>query len=99
MTNITPGPWRITHADSVCYRVGSDEYGGIALLHDPLAEELGTTDTLEANARAISLVPEMIEAIRLISGSHETGNNGAYNGEAVLCESYASRLRYILKQL
>ncbi len=49
----TPGPYLVLCEDETCYRVVSDNYGCIALLHDPLAVEHGREDELEANATLI----------------------------------------------
>lgn len=49
--------------------------------------------TSDAHARLIAAAPELLDALLRISRAHESGNNGMYNGEAILCEAFASLAR------
>lgn len=46
-----------------------------------------------ANARLIAAAPELLDILSKILRCHESGNNGAYMGEAVLCEYFAAAAR------
>src|SRR4051812_32191281 len=63
----TPGPWEFKVEDGGDFvRVFSEEWGGIATLHDPLARELNRTDMLEANGRLIAAAPSLLAALQAI---------------------------------
>jgi hypothetical protein len=78
-TERTPGPWALEVEDGgECIRIRSEEWGGIAILHDPLASEMGRTSTLEANARLIAAAPDLLGAlssIRSIAEAIGAGGN------------------------
>lgn len=50
-------------------------------------------ETNEANARLIAAAPEMFDILERILRAHDSGNNGAVMGEAVLCRVFASQAR------
>lgn len=56
-------------------------------------------EQVDANARLISLAPEMAEWIRIVLLAHETHNCGVTNGEARLCEFYAMQARALLAKI
>jgi hypothetical protein len=63
-------------------------------------------DTVEYNsptdadrfARLCSAAPDMARLLERILAAHESGNNGAVMGEAVLCEHFAAAARRILDE-
>jgi hypothetical protein len=59
----TPGPWLAVEDGTDSWRVGSDTHGGICVLHDPMAVELGTVAELEANARLIAAAPMLADEL------------------------------------
>lgn len=82
---ITPGPWRVVGEHDPyqleivgrpkwkCKRYGVSGEWGIATIDDLLEDHPGEA---EANALAISLVPDMIAALREIAGNGDaTGRN------------------------
>lgn len=50
-------------------------------------------DEREANAHLIAAAPDLLAILEVILGAHDTKNNGAYMGEAVLCHHYAETAR------
>ena len=60
----TPGPWVVNTDDPPCYAISSEDYGRIALLQYPLAEELQRVDQHKADARLIAAAPELLEALK-----------------------------------
>jgi len=62
-TGHTPGPWVYEPYESDAYRVKSEDYGGIALLHDPIRHDQGLMDEVEADARLIAAAPDLLERL------------------------------------
>lgn len=62
----TPGPWIARRQDACYWKINSEDWGGIASLHDPLAEQMERDDGLEANAHLIAAAPELLEALERI---------------------------------
>ena len=54
-TKHTPGPLVVHETDDTCLRLVSEDYGGIAVLHDPLVHELGREAEWRANAARLAL--------------------------------------------
>ncbi len=50
----TPGRLEVRIDDAECIHLSSEDYGGIAMLHDPLAVEMGRTAELRANATRLA---------------------------------------------
>lgn len=42
--------------------------------------------------------PKLLEFVKKISKCHESGNNGAYMGEAVLCPMFASMAKDLISK-
>ena len=87
-TKHTPGPWKAVNTDSDidCEIWGGRNESLVASLngHNPFYAE---------NARLIAAAPDLLAALERILYAHETGNNGASMGEAVLCEYFARMAR------
>ncbi len=62
MSYHTPGPWDYKAEGDDAFKVFSEDYGGIALLHDPVALSMGDMDRLENDARLIAAAPDLLEA-------------------------------------
>ena len=89
-TQHTPGPW--------VYAIPGDSFiassVGIMICRRPseTASPHGKKNW-DANARLIAAAPDLLAALESILGAHDTKNNGAYMGEAVLCHHYAETAR------
>lgn len=59
----TPGPWIAVENGIDSYLIQSEDYGGIAMLHDPYAVEQGRLPQLEASAHLIAAAPDLLEAL------------------------------------
>lgn len=70
----TPGPWEAVREHSTYWKIRSEEWGGIASLHDPLAAELGRETELEANARLIAATPALYA---FVAAAARSGDNEA----------------------
>ena len=96
----TPGPWRIVieSADPE-WAIIVDTGGGIVANVNsetgPDASSAPATRKMprDANARLIAAAPELLAALERILRAHDSGNNGAYMGEAVLCKMFATQAR------
>ena len=81
MSAWTPGPWFVEQTWSDSYRIKSEDFGGIALIHDPYAniEE----SSAPFNARLIAAAPEMAELLErlmnalLVYDGHVTDETNA----------------------
>ena len=58
----TPGPWNVTENGGDAFDVKSEDYGTIALIHDPLARDMGRMDEVESNAHLIASAPDLLAA-------------------------------------
>ena len=63
----TPGPWAYRGNGDDAFTVYSEDRGGIALVHDPLAQEMGRMDEIEANARLMAAAPELLIAAKKVT--------------------------------
>ncbi len=52
----------------------------------------------EDNARLIAAAPDLLTALERILRAHESGNNGAYMGEANLCHMFATQARLAIEK-
>lgn len=63
----------------------------------PEGECLGVCESeRKTNARLIAAAPDLLAILERILGAHDTKNNGAYMGEAVLCHHYAETARAVI---
>lgn len=93
--NHTPGPW------TRCVGNGAIEIRGEAVLsvtNPRVCRILKSDPRYEANARLIASAPALLEMLKRILRAHESGNNGAVLGEAVLCEMFASMAREVIAE-
>jgi hypothetical protein len=60
-TKHTPGPWETKEEDSHCWKVYSEEWGGLATLHAAYGVK-AQQERLEPDARLIAAAPEMLAA-------------------------------------
>ena len=69
MTGGTPGPWtsEVDPDDPQMVRIVSADYGTIAVLHDPLAEECDRLEELHANGDQIAACPALRKACEVCS--------------------------------
>lgn len=77
----TPGPWQIevlTDSNIVKYMM-KDTQGG---------EDF---DEAAANASLMNAAPDLLAVLKRIMNAHNSGNNGAYMGEATVCPAFASQ--------
>lgn len=86
----TPGPWHVG------MKPGPIIYGPKGDQVADLRGDLMLPSEQLANVRLIVAAPELYEALLAISRAHESGNNGAYMGEAVLCGYFAEKARQAL---
>jgi hypothetical protein len=84
-TKHTPGPWSYYPDENRI--VAFTEYT-IANLERSMKPESD-----EANSKLIAAAPELLEALHHILRAHDSGNNGAFMGEAVLCGHFAEKAR------
>ena len=70
-TKHTPGPWVVVPDGESAYRIRSEDWGGVAYLHNPVARELGCLERLAADARLIAESPEMEAALRDVIAPYE----------------------------
>jgi len=105
----TPGPWKAIrrHPDpetaalfiEVTTSNDSGPFGNprsiltICGLH---CAEIGGVQ--EANARLIATAPTLLETLKSILAAHDSGNNGAVMGEAVLCRYFADIARDVIAE-
>ena len=97
--NITPGPWTITVKDDTDIVISGPfskgKHGGkVADLICTVS--CGLNNTQSANARAISLVPEMIEALKTL---YEMGVHQRTISEGKLVGNAYAKAANILKQI
>lgn len=89
-TKHTPGPWAVNGiaidagVTTVCWMAEPPQYAG---------DTAKFCDNDKANARLIAAAPDLLAALESILRAHETGNNGAVRGEAILCRSFESKAR------
>jgi len=64
MSKHTPGPYQYeADADDPCFgRVASEDYGTIAIIHDPLAQEHGRCAELHATGELLAAAPALLAA-------------------------------------
>lgn len=86
-TNHTPGPWHLG------VRPGPMVYGSKGQQIADLLADLLPPGENQANARLIAAAPDMLQILQRILRAHESGNNGAFMGEAVLCDAFAMEAR------
>lgn len=81
----TPGPW--SYKDAVLRNADGHSIasGG--------NNRVVTGPILTASLRLAAAAPELLSILERILGAHDTKNNGAYMGEAVLCHYYAEVAR------
>ena len=85
--NHTPGPWAVGALTDCTVTAGRNG------LHVAYPATIGMGHAVEANARLIAAAPDLLKALERILYAHDTGNNGASMGEAVLCRHYAEMAR------
>lgn len=61
----TKGKWTVETDGDCAFRIKSDEFGGIAYLHDPLANEQGRYRELEATAHLIAAAPALLDRLKI----------------------------------
>jgi hypothetical protein len=79
----TPAPWRMNWGNDV--------------ILGPRGEVLFRFQRI-ADARLAVAAPKMFDILMRILRAHDSGNNGAYMGEAVLCPLFAETARAILAE-
>lgn len=52
----------------------------------------------ESDARLIAAAPELLDVLRRILSAHDSGNNGAVMGEAVLCQMFSEMARAAIRK-
>lgn len=101
----TPGPWRVNGSEQttaiwvetadgkrICTVRNCDSDADVARLIAAAPELLAEVERLQAvNA-------ELVAALDRILRAHDSKNNGAVMGEAVLCEQFAAHARYALSK-
>lgn len=73
----TPGPWNAEPDGFDAYRIKSEDFGGVAYLHDPLASALNRNKELTANARLIAAAPELAGLLADIQRNYAATSSGA----------------------
>jgi hypothetical protein len=86
--NHTPGPWHRSFGNHVY-----TDRGSLIATCTPLNGDRDTLQEVFANAKLIAAAPDLLRALQHILSAHESGNNGACTGEAVLCEAFALEAR------
>ncbi len=91
-TKHTPGPWHVANGPIVYAPDGFAIANAVVFhgRHEPEASQ--------ANAHLIAAAPRLFEILSHILAAHESGNNGAVMGEAVLCEQFATLAREAINQ-
>lgn len=72
----TPGPWNAS----------KNPHQGLVISEATGATVAVTYDVNDADL--VAAAPEMLEILERILRAHQSGNNGAYMGEAVLCRMF-----------
>ena len=72
----TPGPWNASR----------NQYQGLVISEATGANVAVTYDVKDAYL--VAAAPEILEILERILRAHQSGNNGAYMGEAVLCRMF-----------
>lgn len=71
----TPGPWTAECEDKRSWAVKSDDYGSVALIHDPYADDFGRWTQLGCNARLIAAAPTMYQELELAADTFRDFSN------------------------
>lgn len=90
MSRHTTGTWRYAPELSAVVVISGGQVKAVA--------DFGKTDLpeIDANARLIARAPELLQVLKRILAAHDSGNNGACMGEAVLCKMYADMARDVI---
>lgn len=67
----TPGPWKAECEDRRSWTVRSEDYGAVALVHDPYADNFARQAQLGANARLIAAAPELFAALKAMLSAYD----------------------------
>lgn len=73
-----------------------DDQEHISILEQELVRLTAALDRKDAQLTALA---EVVEVSEKILRAHKSGNNGAYNGEAVLCKHFENMLTHALAKL
>jgi uncharacterized protein YozE (UPF0346 family) len=100
---ITNLPWKVRNEksfgvwiESTTERVSNNrgpDYARQILEDDEYPKKLADAEFI---VRAVNAHASLVDALERILYAHDTGNNGASIGEAVLCREYAERARVAL---
>ena len=83
--------YRIDHLILGTHDGSTDHVAAVAHRHDS-----DRFDTAAFIVRACNSHDDLVAALETIMRAHESGNNGAFIGEAVLCDHYADMARAAL---
>ena len=88
-TKHTPGPWYATNAagDAQGLVIAETTGANIAVTYRP------------EDAALVAAAPDLLSILSRILAAHDTQNNGAVMGEAVLCEHFARLARATLAKV
>ena len=100
-TQHTPGPWQFNDLDASIWPgpMGSRRapVATVFTAAQPESELSQESDHFTpeeaANARLIASAPDLLAILRRILAAHDSKNNGAVMGEAVLCPMFADIAR------
>lgn len=91
---VTPGPWMLTQVGTI---ISLDGYARAPLLLiDPVNKSQDWTDKAKANARAISTLPDLLEALEEIAGY--TGEGGPGTPWRDIVRDLGTKARTVLKK-
>ncbi len=102
MAEHTPGPWKVFTTKDGTQVIGIGELNGAGVADCGFGVWRGGSKEALANARLIAAAPEtaaerdrlrevnaeLLAILKRILSAHQTGNNGAINGEATLCRHF-----------
>lgn len=71
-----------------CFEIVDSESRRVALTFEDATLELQ-----EADARLLAAAPDLLQSLQRILAAHDSRNNGAVIGEAVLCKMFAELAR------
>lgn len=82
----TPGTWMVAYGSETMV-ITDSRIPYICQTQGPNAKE---------DARLIAAAPELLKTLCAILRAHESDNNGAVMGEAVICEQFAEMARFAI---
>lgn len=79
----TPGPWISTRTRTSTWEVRSEDYGVIAMLHDPYAREQNRLHHVAATAKLIAAAPDLLAALEGVCDSWDAKGIGMTDALAI----------------